>query len=164
MGSPKNEVAEDSINRFGCYTSEQTESHPITPYISPFALHGSWCAAADLVLQVARTILIFSLVSLTLYQLHLILAIEFHSSTMVWSINSASSFLILLSFYSFYLISHFIVSRLPSLYSILLPLTSEHAHTYIRFVNLGLWGSYISESLGLCLALGWTWTFSCPYR
>ena len=34
-----------------------------------------------------------------IHQLHLILAIEFHSSTMFWSINSVSSFLILLPFF-----------------------------------------------------------------
>ena len=42
-----------------------------------------------------------------IYQLHLILAIEFHSSTMFWSINSVSSILIiLLPFCSFSLIFH----------------------------------------------------------
>ena len=42
-----------------------------------------------------------------IHQLHLILAIEFHSSTMFWSINSVSSLLILLPlFYSCYLIFH----------------------------------------------------------
>ena len=51
-----------------------------------------------------------------IHQLHLMLAIEFHSSTMFWSINSGSSFLILLPFLFLLPNIPFIVSRLPYLF------------------------------------------------
>ena len=64
-----------------------------------------------------------------IHQLHLMLAIEFHSSTTFWSINSVSSFLILLPlFYSCYLIFR-LLCRGFHIYSIL-PLTSEYTHTH----------------------------------
>ena len=51
-----------------------------------------------------------------IHQLHLMLAIEFHSSTMFWSINSVSSFLILLPFLFLLPNIPFIVSRFPYLF------------------------------------------------
>ena len=51
-----------------------------------------------------------------IHQLHLMLAIEFHSSTTFWSINSVSSFLILLPFLFLLPNIPFIVSRFPYLF------------------------------------------------
>ena len=76
-----------------------------------------WCHK-QIILAVSTNMLIcyHSAFGKPIHQLHLMLAIEFHSSTMLWSINSGSSFLILLPFLFLLPNIPFIVSRFPYLF------------------------------------------------